>query len=223
MRSAVSAFHVSFQCQRTQYAHSCIFANSVLRPIDKAATTKARREGISKILHHEGTYTSFTSIRDLGSENDDDVSLASTANIHSKSGGLLRDTGGKHFEGWIPKYRIPCGSITIEHRQNRSVHLLFQVGPLKQEREVIFDTVEDANKFCAKLENERDIEKTRAQARLQYALGDLTLAPFEKISLLIEVVSGWELPVGDRKTSDPYVVCMLGRREVHRTKHISGT
>jgi Ca2+-dependent lipid-binding protein len=40
---------------------------------------------------------------------------------------------------------------------------------------------------------------------------------------LIEIVSGWDLPVGDFVSSDPFVICMLGRREVHRTKHVPQT
>lgn len=162
---------------------------------------------------------------DGGGDDEDDASTtkAEVATMMHKSGGLLADTGGKHFDGWKPRYRFPVSAITVESQHKNSVHLLVRLQDVKQEREFIFDTVEDANQFCAKLEEERQNETVRSRARLNSTLGDIKLAPFEKISLLFEIVSGWDLPIGDMTTSDPYVVCMLGRREVHRTKHISGT
>lgn len=143
--------------------------------------------------------------------------------VGKKNYQIIADTGGKHYDGWKPQYRFPCSAVTIESTHKNSVHLLARVEDLKQEREFIFDTVEDANIFCEKLEEERRKETIRAKARLQSTLGGLKLAPFEKISLLFEIVSGWDLPVGDLTTSDPFVVCMLGRKEVHRTKHISNS
>lgn len=156
-------------------------------------------------------------------DDEDDGSVAEVSTFIKKTGGVIADSGGKHFDGWKPRFRVPCGGITIESQHKNSVHLLIRVQNVKQERELIFDTVDDANKFCAKLNEERQNETVRSKARLQASLGDIKLAPFEKVSLLFEIVSGWNLPIGDLKTSDPYVVCMLGRREVHRTKHISAT
>lgn len=47
--------------------------------------------------------------------------------------------------------------------------------------------------------------------------GDLDL------SLLVEVVSCWNLPIADLTSSDPYVKVMIGPRSVHSTKPISNT
>ena len=45
----------------------------------------------------------------------------------------------------------------------------------------------------------------------------------QDLKILVEIVSGRHLLVGDRTSSDPYVIAKLGKREVHRTKHISKT
>ena len=94
---------------------------------------------------------------------------------------------------------------------------------VKQEREIIFDNLSDAQKFQEKLEQQRKLEVTRSEARLKAALGDIKLPTDESITLLVEIVSGWELPIGDFSSSDPYVVCTLGRKEVHKTKPILNT
>lgn len=170
----------------------------------------------------EGSNETFTGADDLDVDDElDDTS--ETVSMLGKLGGALVDTGGKHFDGWKPKYRVPCQSVTVEHQHKRSVHLLIQVQNLKQEREIIFDSLDDANIFCSSLLEQRALEAVRSRARLLAALGDIKLQPYEKGTLLVEIVSGWDLPIGDLTTSDPYVECMLGRKEVHKTKHISST
>jgi hypothetical protein len=156
-------------------------------------------------------------------DEDDDEASVETAGVIVGTGGILADTGGKVFDGWKPRYRFPCQAITIKGQHKKSVFILVNVLQVKQERELNFDTLEDATKFCEKLEQERKKEAVRSESRLQGALGDIKLAPFETVTLLIEVVSGWDLPIGDYVSSDPFVICMLGRREVHRTKHVSQT
>ena len=47
--------------------------------------------------------------------------------------------------------------------------------------------------------------------------GDLDL------SLLVEVVSCWNLPIADLNSSDPYVKLMIGPRSIHSTKPINNT
>lgn len=195
----------------------------VLVPVDKQKRMEVKREAFDKIRKHEGTLQKFGATEDIDLEDDDDHSTGETANLMKRAGGLIADMGGKHFDGWKPRYRIPCHAITVESQHKNSVHLLVRLKELKQERELIFDTVEDANKFCSILNEERQNETVRSKARLQASLGEIKLAPHEKVSLLLEVVSGWDLPIGDLTTSDPYVVCMFGRREIHRTKYISGT
>jgi Ca2+-dependent lipid-binding protein len=40
------------------------------------------------------------------------------------------------------------------------------------------------------------------------------------IQLLVEIVSATDLPIADRKSTDPYVIVYLGKQEIHRTKPI---
>jgi hypothetical protein len=187
---------------------------------------EARRAAFDKIRNHEGSIETFAPKHEMDLEEDDDDDGSVSEEVQTllkRTGGIIADTGGKHFDGWKPRYRIPCNAITVESQHKSSVHLLIRVHEVKQEREMIFDTIEDANKFCAKLEEERKNETVRSKSRLKSTLGDIKLAPYEKVTLLFEIVSGWDLPIGDLSTSDPFVVCTVGRREVHRTKHISGT
>lgn len=195
----------------------------LLAPADRQKNIEFRREAFFKIRKHEGsneTYEGGGMV--LDEELDEDDSSIDPNN--EKASALAADTtGGKHFDGWKPKYRFPCHAITVESQHNNIVYLMIRIEEIRQERELIFDTVEDADKFCSKLEEERKSEIIRSKARLQSSLGDIKLAPYEKISLLFEIVSGWDLPIGDLKTSDPFVVCMFGRREVHKTRHIPST
>jgi hypothetical protein len=194
---------------------------SILQPIDKQKNLEFKREAFQKIRLHEGNKADFGAEEDC----DDDVTVVGE-NSDKQFGSALHiiaDTGGKHYDGWKPKYRLPCSGVTVESQHKNSVHLLIRVEDLTQEREFVFDTVEDANRFCEKLDEERKDEVIRAKSRLQTTLGDIMLAPFERITLLIEIVSGWDLPVGDLTKSDPFVVCLLGRKVIHRTKHIPST
>lgn len=141
----------------------------------------------------------------------------------SAANALMADLGGKQFDGWTAKYRIPIHAITIKSQHKKSLHVVIELQNVKQERELIFDSIEDAQSVCEHLEKEKKLESTRSETRLKVALGEIKLPPFETITLLIEVVSGWDLPIGDYATSDPYVVCLLGRIEVHRTHVINNT
>eukprot|EP00934_Nitzschia_sp_Nitz4_P004679 Nitzschia sp. Nitz4//scaffold48_size128905//13659//18448//NITZ4_003579-RA/size128905-augustus-gene-0.100-mRNA-1//-1//CDS//3329552919//4669//frame0 len=190
----------------------------ILVPVNKAKATEAKLEGYIKMRLHEGSVEQFDA-----PDYDDDEGSTSDSALIAATGGALLDTGGKHFDGWKPKYRVPCQSVTIEHQHKRNVHLLVTVGQLKQEREIIFDTEKDATLFCQKLAEEHAKEAIRLKKRLQSSLGEIHLQPFETITILVEVVSGRNLPIGDLTTSDPYVVCYMGKRQLHKTKHISGT
>ena len=194
---------------------------SALEPADKQRNLAFRREAFNHIRHHEGNNENFGADEDF----DDDATVAddNADKLLGRAAQLIADTGGKHYDGWKPRYRFPCSAVTIESQVKNCVHLLIRMEDLIQEREFIFDSLEDANKFCEKLDEERKEEVVRAKFRLDSALGDIKLTPFERITLLVEIVSGWNLPVGDLTTSDPFVVCLLGRREIHRTKHISKT
>eukprot|EP00339_Tiarina_fusa_P025749 CAMPEP_0117019744 /NCGR_PEP_ID=MMETSP0472-20121206/15103_1 /TAXON_ID=693140 ORGANISM="Tiarina fusus, Strain LIS" /NCGR_SAMPLE_ID=MMETSP0472 /ASSEMBLY_ACC=CAM_ASM_000603 /LENGTH=1103 /DNA_ID=CAMNT_0004724777 /DNA_START=181 /DNA_END=3489 /DNA_ORIENTATION=+ len=194
-----------------------------LVPANKRKSQEVKKEAFTRRSLDKGSNSTFTSIRDINvDENDDDDDRSVNTSMEGTNG-VLRDTGGKNFDGWKPKYRFPCRSVTIKSQHKKSVFVLIQVQKVKQERELIFDTMGDAQTFCDTLAREKQNEVNRAEIRLQAALGDIKLPPFETITLLVEIVSGWSLPIGDFTSSDPYVVCMLGREEVHKTMHISKT
>lgn len=200
-------------------SHSLCNSERILVPSSKEKEAEAKREAKTKNRLEKGSNQTFQSVREIyvGDDGDDDDT------IEQMVGGMLADTGGKTFDGWKPKYRIPCQSITVKLHHKKSVFLYIEIPKLKQEREIIFDTLEDAQKFCNTLEEEHALETARTEKRLQAVLGSIKLPPFETITLLVEIVSGWDLPIGDLSTSDPYVICMLGHREVHRTSYISST
>lgn len=75
----------------------------------------------------------------------------------------------------------------------------------------------------------QDIQRLESQTNNKSLLGRLTGRSKEAAkeygppdtSLLLEVVSCQGLPASDLTSSDPYVKVMVGKREVHKTKHIS--
>jgi hypothetical protein len=103
------------------------------------------------------------------------------------------------------------------------VSLVIAFQSIKQEREILFDTIEDAALFVKEVEKQKRLESERQQGRLKAALGDIKLPKFEKITFLFEIVSGYDLPIGDFTSSDPFVIAMLGHQEVHRTQHLEKT
>jgi hypothetical protein len=203
--------------------YDCLPVHRILDPASKEKRLEVKKEAFTKLRMEKGSNDIFTSIREIRVEDDDDDDDNQSLNDIGSKAGELADTGGKNFDGWKPRYRIPCQSITVKQQHKKSVHVMVEVQKLKQERELIFDTLQDAQSFCDKLEQERELELDRAEARLQAALGDIKLPPFETVTLLVEIVSGWNLPIGDYTCSDPYVIAMMGRQQVHRTKHVPRT
>jgi hypothetical protein len=75
---------------------------------------------------------------------------------------------------------------------------------------------------------QKEREERRAAAKLKASLGSDQVALHRELTLLVEIVSAWDLPISDisatgKGSSDPYVQCFLNGKEVHRTKHISQT
>lgn len=196
----------------------------MLSAASKELSRKYKREALYKITHGEGSAEDFVaSESDYFDEDDDDDASVGDNTLESASANQLADHGGKHFDGWKPKYSIPISGLFIRQQQKKTVHLLISIENVKQERDILFDTVDDAQAFCREVEEQKNLEAERQEDRLQFSLGDIKLPKFENLALLFEIVSGYDLPIGDFTTSDPYVVAMLGHQMVHRTKHISNT
>jgi hypothetical protein len=181
---------------------------------------EAIRKAFSKMRKDKGSEEEFTSVREIGVVDRDDDDQT----VHTLGTGVLPDTGGREFEGWKPRYRIPVNGITMKRQEEKSVFVIIDAGTARQERELIFDSDDDATGFCEKLQHEQDFELDRKKGRIKAALGGIELPKFETISLLIEIVSCWDIPAGDiTGTSDPFVVCMMGKEQIHKTDVIYRT
>jgi hypothetical protein len=192
----------------------------VLAPSTKAKNVEAVRNAFSKMRKDVGTEEALTSVRESGGVDRDDDDQT----VHTFGTGVLQDTGGREFEGWKPRYRIPINGITVKRQEDKSVFVIIDAGTGFQERELIFDSDDDALEFCEKLQQEQDSELDRKKGRTKAALGGIELPKFETISLLIEIVSCWDIPAGDiTGTSDPFVVCMMGKEQIHKTDVIYRT
>jgi len=185
----------------------------MLVPSSNAKKVEAVREGLSKMKGSHSSSETFTSTRRIHEEQVDDDQTIQTFGT-----GILKDTGGKEFEGWNPRYRIPVSSVEVQRTYGRSLFVSIDTGKGKQVREFIFDTEDDADGFHDKLREEKEVEEDRKQWKIEAALGGIRLPKFETISLLIEIVSCWGIPSADANgLSDPYIVVMMGEQQIHQT------
>jgi len=126
--------------------------------------------------------------------------------------------------GWKAKYRFPIKTLSIKGTRKHSVHIAVKIGKRTEVREMVFDSVEDSEKFQALVENQLNLEKERATQKMKVAMGDeKSIRLDEQLTFLVEIVSGWDLPAGDFSSSDPFVSCLIDGEEVHRTEYISKT
>jgi hypothetical protein len=214
----------------------------------KTKQVEEARKGLNTIKNTKNTEEMFKSVKSVGSMDEDFTDDQTIATVS----GILKDTGGKEFDGWKPKYSkstclktngrisciltkyvtssgIPASGFSVKKRELRSVFVVIEVsstlGGVRQERELIFDTEDDAERFCDKVEEEKELEEGRIKQRLRVALGGIRLQKFEtSVSFLVEIISCWDIKAGDiTGTSDPIVVCMLGKEQIHKTDVIFRT
>lgn len=131
---------------------------------------------------------------------------------------------GASIEGWKAKYRLPIKMVSIRGTHKHSVIVQVDLGKKKQVREMIFVSLQEAEKFHAMVEEQLALESERAEQKMNVAIGNTkSIRLDEEVTFLFEIVSGWDLPIGDFKSSDPYVSCIFEGEEVHRTDYISKT
>lgn len=138
----------------------------------------------------------------------------------------FRDTGSPSYDekGWVAKYRFPVRTLSIKGTQKTGVFVQIDLGKRKQIRELIFDSVQESEGFQTVIRRELEKESSRAKAKVAAAVGDdASVKSDEEVTFLIEIVSAWDIPAGDFFSSDPFVICRLNQREVHRTKYIPKT
>lgn len=155
-------------------------------------------------------------------DDDDDVSTVVPREFMDfvDAGPTFTDNTGTR---WTARYRIPLKAISIKGTRKKGIWVEISLKASKQVRELIFDTQEEAEKFEHTLRDELGNEEARNQARMQATLGETMINAEEIITFLLEVVSAWDIPIGDIISSDPYVLVTFNGAEVHKTKHISKT
>lgn len=125
------------------------------------------------------------------------------------------------YEGWRAKYKLPINAVSIKSVHKKDVLIITEYGPVKHSRDLIFDSEEEANEFAQVINMQKEAEQDRAKIKIKHALGGLKITHSEELTLLVEIVSGTDLPVADLSSSDPFVVCFFNGKEVHRTEYIS--
>jgi hypothetical protein len=210
---------------------------SLLFPEDKAVEKASKKAGIAARLRRKkglpvaaapsGTIVGDAanednSLLEMDEDHNDDSSVSTTAVDLPDE---FKDTGAiiPQLVGWKPKYRFPVSMIIVKGQHKTGVTVAIEVGHIKQTRELIFDTRQEANDFVEMIEKQKSLEGERTEAKLKASLGDVVLKPMEELTFLIEIVSGWHIPAGDITSSDPYVKCSILGREVHRTKFVPKT
>lgn len=156
-----------------------------------------------------------------GSENGDEEStVAQPGNIHPES----RRLASPNYHGWVEKYRFPIRSMNIKGTSRTAVFISIQLGRVLQRRQIIFETLEEAQEFVALVHREKERDDERSGQKLTVIFQGKPPPEIEQtITFLIEVVSGWDLPIADLFRSDPYVLCSFNGKIIHRTSIISNT
>lgn len=124
---------------------------------------------------------------------------------------------------WKAKYQLPLKAITIKGTSKKGIWLQISLKAIKQVRELIFNTEQEADQFEQVLRDELAKEESRSQTRMQSALEGTTINDKDRITFLVEVVAARDIPVGDFISSDPYVQVIFNGREIHKTKYIPKT
>eukprot|EP00523_Entomoneis_sp_CCMP467_P008491 CAMPEP_0168738488 /NCGR_PEP_ID=MMETSP0724-20121128/10959_1 /TAXON_ID=265536 /ORGANISM="Amphiprora sp., Strain CCMP467" /LENGTH=1081 /DNA_ID=CAMNT_0008785833 /DNA_START=7 /DNA_END=3252 /DNA_ORIENTATION=+ len=127
------------------------------------------------------------------------------------------------LDGWEEKYRFPIRYITVKGTNRTGIFVQITLGRMKQTRQLIFDSMAEAEEFRNVLEKEIRNEKDRNDAKLNVVFHGKSPPEADDITFLVEIVSGWDLPVGDLSTSDPYVIASFDGNDVHKTQVIEKT
>lgn len=145
----------------------------------------------------------------------------------SSNNNNINDSGQQYateeITGWVAKYRFPLQKMSIKGTHHHSVIIELLMGKRREVREVVFDSLPEAERFQTVLRNEMAMEQSRILAKTKFSMGGENIRLDDQITFLVEIVSGWNLPAADFSSSDPFVTCLLNNKEVHRTAYISKT
>ena len=127
-------------------------------------------------------------------------------------------------KGWKLKYRFPLGAFYVKSANKATVTVEIALDRVHEVRNLIFDSVAEAEEFQTVIKRELSLENHRGRDKLSAIVGKSTIFDAkESITFLIEIVSGWNLPIADFLSSDPYVKCVFNGKTIHKTKHVSNT
>ena len=168
----------------------------------------------------KGRQLSKANVADGSNNSDEDDDNQSMTPVELLSSGVqLPELAGR----WTPKYQVSIGSLVLKQTTGSRVYMRLNQDGIKEKREFVFGSPQEANDFTSAFNREKIRESKRLDKKLKGSLGNITLKKGEKIDFLIEIVSGWSLPIADVTSSDPLVVCSINGKEVHRTKYIPKT
>eukprot|EP00535_Pseudo-nitzschia_heimii_P007256 CAMPEP_0197177648 /NCGR_PEP_ID=MMETSP1423-20130617/3180_1 /TAXON_ID=476441 /ORGANISM="Pseudo-nitzschia heimii, Strain UNC1101" /LENGTH=1215 /DNA_ID=CAMNT_0042627229 /DNA_START=106 /DNA_END=3753 /DNA_ORIENTATION=- len=210
--------------------HECVAR--ILVPATKDLSRRYKLNALKNMAEHnvQSSSDTFHGVSQIHFDetdfdhDDESVTSASSSSSGSSKSPLLKDYGGREFEGWKPKYCLPMHGIFVRGHHKKTVTILISFAHFKQERDLIFDTIDDSRAFVKTIEKQQRLETTRQDDRLKVALGgELSLPKHERIDLLFEIVAAYNINVGDFVSSDPYVSVFMGHQEIHRTDYRSKT
>jgi hypothetical protein len=176
----------------------------------------------------ENDEKSQSSISTIGfkSLDDDGKSVVSSASLFDKNRTSPRSLNDliSRSPNWIEKECISLDDIAVNKRvQNICIVTTVKEGKKNKTREIIFSNEREAKAFDKLLRKQKKEVANLLRKRLKDALGNGKISPMENVKILVDIVAAYDLPVGDLRSSDPYVLVRMGTREIHRTKHISKT
>ena len=196
--------------------HKGTYEECIVRLLTPAKKAKSKHFRSHRHDHHHNKENGNDNYEDY---DDDDSTVAPVDSKDLTSSNFA----SPEFFGWHEKYRMPLRNITIKGTNRTRVFVQVTLGRLKQTRQLIFDTMEQAEDFRKVLSDHLDLENDRNREKLKVLFDGKPPPEKTEITFLVEILSGWDLPVGDLKTSDPYVVCSFNGKDVHRTQHINNT
>ena len=210
---------VSVEVHRVHaHGHEGSFEECIVRLLNPVKRRKGESRRLASKRYHDDRHNNG---RD-GHEDDDDDDESTIAPFDA-SYQESSNYATPEYTGWIEKYRIPIRHVVIKGTSRTGVFVQVTLGRVKQTRQFIFDTIAEADEFRNVFEEELDRENERNEQKLNVVFDGRPPPVDDEVTFLVEILSGWDLPVGDLMSSDPYVVCTFNKRDVHKTKHISST
>ena len=119
---------------------------------------KKKKNGLKKILPNGGTTTDEPT---AAHDDSDDESVAES--VFADDG--IEDT--PDYSGWKVKYRLPIDCVFIKKVHKKTVYVTIQHRAIKQTRDIIFKSEEEAQEFIHLIDVQKQAGERRAAAKLQ--------------------------------------------------------